>query len=104
MNYNYSKEDQTVVLKIGDGSISVTGAAGKYITYYDNNGQHSEYCPLATSNVAESWFVEDDDNFATGNDLSSIIQSKAADYSLAEVETSLKSANALDKLTYSTKK
>ena len=103
VNYDVLSGD-TLILKVGNGDISVAGAAGKNITYYDQNGQHSKYCPLATSNVADNWFVADDDNFATSDNLSALVQSKAADYSLAEVQTSLKSANALDKLTYSTKK
>ena len=104
VDYNYSKEDETVVLKIGNGNISVTGAAGKNITYYDNNGRHQEYCSLADANVVDNWFVADDDNFLEDNNLSSIVQSNTTDYSLAEVETSLKSASDLTALTYSSKK
>ena len=42
VDYNHSKENETVVLKIGNGNISITGAAGKYLSYYDKNGQHQK--------------------------------------------------------------
>ena len=81
-----------VIFTIGSGKITVLGAADKNINVTNSSG------------VKESWFVANDDNFATDNDLSALVQSKAADYSLAEVETSLKSANALPSVTYSDKK
>ena len=86
-----------VVFTIGSGKITVLGAANKTVSYIDANGKPKTYVN-STANVLE------DDNFITGNDLSSLVQSKAADYSFAEVETSLNSAKALMKLAYSDKK
>ena len=109
VDYNYSKEDQTVVLKIGNSNISITGAAGKTITYYEKNKQsgkyvmHQEYCPFSSNNIVDNWFVADDDNFATNNDLSSIIQSKVTDYFVVQ-KSLIQRKNQLAFLTYSSKK
>ena len=97
-----SVKGDTVILKIGDGNISIEGGAGNKITYCDEHGKTSKLYPNSNANVVETWFVEDD-NFATDNDLSALVQNKAADYSVVNVESALRSANALATLTCSTK-
>ena len=72
------------------------GAADKTVTYVEG-GKTKTYGGSA-SNVFE------DDNFITGNDLSSIVESKAVDYAFAKMETQLTAAKALQTLTYSSKK
>ena len=99
--------DNAVILTIGAGKIILDNTGGKKFTYYDVNhvaGISSLAGVYSPGNVAESWFVADDDNFAVDNDLSALVQSNAKDYSLAEIQTSLPSANDLTALTYSSKK
>ena len=48
--------------------------------------------------------VLEDDNFITGNDLSSLVQSNSADYFVTAVKTPLTSAKTLPSVTYSSKK
>ena len=85
-----------VIFTIGSYKLTILGASNKTVSYIEG-GKIKAYGGSA-SNVLE------DDNFITGNDLSSLVQSKVADYSFAEVETSLNSAKALMKLAYSGKK
>ena len=97
-----SVKGDTVIFTVGNGKISVEGAAGKKITYRDENGKTSKLYSNPTANVVDNWFVADD-NFATDNDLSALVQNKAADYSVVNVESALCSVNALETLTCSTK-
>ena len=94
--------DNAVVLTIGAGKIILDNAAGKTFTYYDANhaaGVSSLAGVYSPGNVVDNWFVADDDNFATDNDLSALVQNKATDYSVINVESALRSANALETLT-----
>ena len=94
---NITASGSDVVFTIGSGKITVLDTADKIVSYIDASGQQKTYGDSA-SNVLE------DDNFITGSDLSSLVQSNSTDYFVAEVETSLKSAKTLPALSYSSKK
>ena len=85
-----------VIFTIGSGKMTLAGAANKIVSYVEG-GKTKTYSSSA-SNVLE------DDNFITTGDLSSIVQSKAVDYSFAKMETQLTASKALQTLTYSSKK
>ncbi|MBR0062302.1 MAG: hypothetical protein IJP68_12575, partial [Selenomonadaceae bacterium] len=86
-----------VVFTIGSDKITVLDAADKIVSYIDASGQQKTYDNSA-SNVLE------DDNFITGSDLSSLVQSNSTNYSFATVETPMTSAKALPSVTFSSKK
>ena len=85
-----------VIFTIGSGKMTLAGAANKTVTYIDANGKTKTYGNSA-SNVLE------DDNFITGNDLSSIIESKAANYSVVQ-SSLIQKNNQLPSVTFSSKK
>jgi Ca2+-binding RTX toxin-like protein len=101
---NVSVKSDTVILTVGDGKITVYGAAGKTrITYRDENGEKSKIYSKETSNsnVAEPlWFAEN--NFTEVNQLSAIVQNNSADCSF--VNTSTKFSKEDNLITYSDKK
>ena len=72
---NVKVKGDTVIFTVGKGKISLEGAAGENITYYDENGRTSKIYSNENANVFE------DDNFITDSDLSAIIQSDSVDYS-----------------------
>lgn len=97
---DFRSTDDTVILTVGKGKISLQGAVGEQLNYwYDGEAHHT--IVGANANVLE------DDNFITSNDLSALVENKAVDYSAAQASdiTSLtKSNNALPSLSYSKKK
>ncbi len=64
-----SSKRKDIILTIGKGKITLKGAADKSITYVDKNGEHN-----FSANVA--WFLEDENNFSTDNQLSDLIETK----------------------------
>ena len=84
-----------LIFTIGSGKLTLDGAASKIVRYIES-GKTKTYS--SASNILE------DDNFIGGNDLSALVQSKTADYFVAEVETALTAAKALPSVTYSSKK
>ena len=104
-------------MTIGNGNISVDGAAGKTkITFYDDNGITSKIYsknyssnPASDHNVDEAWFLEDDDDFIVAdNELSSLVRDVAANsYSTTRSDDTFTFAagnSSLPALTYSSKK
>ena len=72
---NGSVKGESVVFTVGKGKINLEGAVGKLITVVDENGEAiTKSYGTASSNVA--WFLEDDNNFSTDNELSSLVESK----------------------------
>ncbi|MBQ6005783.1 MAG: hypothetical protein IJL14_06015 [Selenomonadaceae bacterium] len=86
---NFSGND--VIFNIGSGSITVKDGVGKFITYYDKDGDmiRDRYRP-GSANVEATWFTEDDTNFTSG-ELDTIVNDGAADYANFEVQTDLTS-------------
>lgn len=92
--------DDTVIFTIGKGKISMQGAAGERLTWWED-GEKTSKIFTVSNNVLE------DDNFITSNDLSSIVEDKAVDYSVmatGDVTSLTKSNNALPVLSPSKKK
>ena len=84
-----------VIFTIGSGRITVLGAADKTVSYIEG-GKKKTYGNSA-ANVLE------DDNFITDNDLSSLVEEKAVDYSFAQT-TLTQENNQLPSVTFSGKK
>ena len=84
-----------VIFTIGSGKITLAGASNKTVSYVEG-GNKKTYSNSA-SNVLE------DDNFITDNDLSALVQSKTADYSLVQASL-IQKKNQLPSVTYSSKK
>jgi Ca2+-binding RTX toxin-like protein len=84
-----------VVFTVGSGKITVRNAANKTVTYLDAGGNKKTYgsAPL---------FVEDDTDYELTPNLSSIVQSKSADYSFLNVSSKLTKETNL--IAYSGKK
>ncbi len=82
-----SVEGADVVVKVGSGSIKLTGAAGQDISIIDKNGNESVKKTTApASDVA--WFLEDDKQFTADNNLSAIVDDSADIYSLGDADDS----------------
>ncbi|MBR4903770.1 MAG: calcium-binding protein, partial [Selenomonadaceae bacterium] len=94
----------TVILTIGKGKISLSGAADKDITIIEDGTQKT--IPYTAKNVAESWFMADDDNFAVSdNQISSIVENSSVNYSVFKKEADLSASNSiLPAVSYSGKK
>ena len=89
---NSKVENGDVVIKfVGtSGKIRLANAANKTITFIDEKGK-----PLRVEDPS-SWFLADDDDFSTDNQLSSIVKSNvAADYSFINTPTTLDKGNNL---------
>ena len=90
---NSSISGNDVIFTVGSGKITVQNAANKSVTLIDKNG----------NNITDpTWFLADDDNFETKNELSAIVQSNSADYSFLNTSTTLVKENNL--ITYGGKK
>ena len=95
----------TVILTVGNGKISVDGAAGKTVTYYDDNGRTSKI--FSANSNDDIWFMDDENYIGADNQLSSIVRDGAASYSLLQTDNSLTLTgknDSLPALTYSDKK
>ena len=100
MSGDFRSNDDTVIMTVGKGKISLQGAVGEQINYwYDGEAHHT--IVGANANILE------DDNFITGSDLSSLVEEKAVDYVAAQASdiTALtKNSTALAAVNYSKKK
>ena len=87
-DYQVGKNSDTVILTIGEGKISLGGAAnGNAIIYYDADGRHSEtFRPNTTGNL----FASEDDIFLDDSNaqLNSIIKNNSTDYSYSDFDDS----------------
>ena len=81
-SYTRSTVGNDVVIKVGSGSITFVDARYKTININTSNTYY---------NVADDWISADDNNFATSANLSSIVDSGAANYSVAELDSDLTS-------------
>ncbi len=84
--YSSSKSGSNVIVKVGKSILTLVDAVGKKINFISSSGV--EKTKTYTSTAAR-WF-NDDTNFATSNDLSSIVQSKS-DVATTNLTTSLTS-------------
>ena len=65
-------KDKDVVFAIGSGKITVQNGAGKEITYINDKGKTVK----KTYKAEVAWFLEDDNNFSTDNELSALVEEK----------------------------
>ena len=100
MSADIRVKDDTVILKIGNGKISLQGAAGEQLNYWEDGEAHHTFLSAAAyDNVLE------DDNFITSDNLSALVEDKAADYSAMQSDNlALEKNNQLPSVTYSSKK
>ena len=63
-----------VIVKVGKGSIKLSGAAGQDISVISAKGTEKVYKTTAPSYALAYWFDEDDNNFGADNQLGSIIK------------------------------
>ena len=89
-----------VVVKVGKGSIKLTGAAGQKISVVDAKGKETINNTKTSAEVA--WFLEDDNNFSTDNHLDDLVETK--NYSSVQLDTSDNPFKETQLLTYSGKK
>ena len=95
-SYTRSTVGSDVVIKVGSGSITLVYARYKTININTSNTYY---------NVANDWISEDDNNFTTSANLSSIVDNGAANYSVAELDSNLTSLTTKSNLiAYSGKK
>lgn len=84
----------TVIFTVGKGKISLSGAANKDITIIEDGAQKT--IPYTARNVAESWFVADDNNFVVSDcQISSIVENSSVNYSALQKETALSVSNSI---------
>lgn len=99
-SYKTSKSGSDVVVKVGSSTLTLKDAVGKKINFVSESGETSSKTYKA-SKAAQLWFVEEN-NFATPNNLSSLVESKS--YSVAELNYSsdlTSGANKNNFITYS---
>ena len=91
-------EDRTVIFTVGNGKISLEGAAGKRVAIeYDDEVNVRIY--------TSAWFLAENDDFAdTSDDLSSLVKSKSLDYSAMQTDNFNPKSDSLPTYTYSGKK
>ena len=77
----------TVIFSVGKGKISLQGAADEQITYWYDGEKHTAIYPSNGSGNDDMFFYSDDADFGSDNDLSAIVQTKAA-YSIAQTDYS----------------
>ncbi len=90
-SYTRSTVGNDVVVKVGSGSITLKDMAGETINISYGSSANS------------AWFLEDDNNFSTDNDLSSLVESKNY-LPDVQLETSTNPFKETQLLTYSGKK
>ncbi|MBR4153012.1 MAG: hypothetical protein IKT98_08650 [Selenomonadaceae bacterium] len=91
---DYYTQGDTVVLRIDSGKIRVNNSVGKRITIIEEDGTSSSKKYTAKPLADATFFLADDDDFATDNQLSSIVQSNvAADYSFLNTPMTLDKEN-----------
>ena len=99
-SYKTSKSGSDVVVKVGSSTLTLKDAAGKNINFISESGE--TYSKMyTTAKVAQLWFAEEN-NFATSDNLSSLVESKS--YSVAELNYSsdlTSGANKNNFITYS---
>ena len=78
---------ETVIFSVGKGKISLQGAADEQITYWYDGEKHTAIYPSNGYGSDDVFFYSDDADFGGGNDLSAIVQTKAA-YSVAQADYS----------------
>ena len=94
--YSRSTVGNDVVVKVGSGSITLVDARYRTINIETATSSY---------NVADDWISEDDNNFSTSANLSSIVDNGAANYSVAELDSNLTSLTTKSNLiAYSGKK
>lgn len=99
-SYKTSKSGSDVVVKVGSSKLTLKDAAGKEINFISESG--ATYSKTYTAaKVAQLWFAEEN-NFATSDNLSSLIENKS--YSVAELNYSSDLTSGVNKnnlITYS---
>ncbi len=96
-----SKSGSDVLVTVGDGSIKLKDAAGQKISVIDSAGKETVHDTKASAEVA--WFLEDDSNFSTDNQLDDLVETK--DYSpTAQIDTPTNLTKENNFITYSDKK
>ena len=93
--------DTVIFTVIGKGKISLQGAAGGQVTWWEDGEKYTKL--FTASNVAE----DADYELTPNNDLSSIVQSKAIDYSVVQSDSSLSftpKSNSTPEYTFANKK
>ncbi|MBQ6005187.1 MAG: hypothetical protein IJL14_02945 [Selenomonadaceae bacterium] len=96
-----STSGDDVIVKVGNGKMTLKNAAGQDISIINVNGKENVYSTTAAANVPY-WFTEDDSNFNAAQ-LDSIVETSAA-YSLGEIETSKSITQENILISYSDKK
>ncbi|MBR4153228.1 MAG: hypothetical protein IKT98_09765 [Selenomonadaceae bacterium] len=97
----YANSDGDVVLKVGSsGRITVKDGKDKVITIKYKDGEKTvtttqSYAEKSPSNADSMWFLAEDDDFTTDNQLSAIVQNNTADYSFLTDSTQLAKENNL---------
>ena len=103
--YKSSQSGKNVIVKVGDATLTLKNAVGKKINFISASGKKTSktYSAKLKKETAPMWFI-DDDNFATSDNLSSIVKSKevSANYSELELSSGLTKKNNL--ATFSGKK
>ena len=95
-----AKSGSDVIFTVGSGKITVQNAADKKISYIDANGNKQTYGGFTMGGFtmgSAPFFMADDTDYelTPRNDLSSLVQSKAVDYSFANTSTELGKENNL---------
>ena len=97
---SHTVKDKDVVFTIGSGKITVQSGAGKKITIINEKGKSSTKTYTAADTA---WFLEDDNNFTTDNELSELVETKTY-LPTAQIDTSTTLFNDNSFITYSNKK
>ena len=95
-----SKSGSDVLVTVGDGSIKLKDAAGQKISVIDSAGKETVHDTKASAEVA--WFLEDDNNFSTDNQLDDLVESKSY-LPTAQLDTSATLTKENNLITYSKK-
>jgi hypothetical protein len=75
-----------IILTVGAGRIILDNAAGKKLTYYDDEYRNTPFSEKVSNNAL---FIADDTDYEVTPNLSSIVQNKAVDYSFVSTSTEL---------------
>ena len=105
-NVKVGENSDTVILTVGEGKISLGGAANgnSAVIWYDDDGRHSKmYEPNYATN---NFFASEDDIFLEDSNaqLNSIIRYNATDYSLGEISESTSLVKENNLIAYGDKK
>ena len=92
-----------VIVTVGKATLTLTDAADKKINFISASGKKTTKTYSASKATSRMWFLEEN-NFATSDNLSSLVKGKEISASYSELETSTSLTKKNNPITYSGKK